>query len=147
MTALVRAVIAFSRQRRVHGVGVFINIDKDRCGAAICDGFARGHKRAGHRDNFVAGSDAESQKGQPEGFRAIADANRVLAIAECRKIFFESCDKGSSGESAAIDDFRDRSIELVAQRCVLGVKIEKRDFQFHSLLLDRSEFWQDFRRP
>ena len=59
----------------------------------------------------------------------------MLTGAECSEFILKCGDKRSAGESATINYFGDGPIELIAQRRVLSLKIEKRNFYFHNVAM------------
>ena len=50
----------------IDGERADIDVDKDRFRPGIRDGLRRRHEGHGHCDNFIAGSDAEGEQGEPE---------------------------------------------------------------------------------
>ena len=80
------------------------------------------------RDDLVAGSDAERHQRDEQGVGARRDADRrACTPSTARELTLEAVDLGPPDEPLAVADPGDGGEDLVAQRTVLRLEIEKRD--------------------
>jgi len=107
----------------VHVAGVGLDVHENRLGPGKADGLGRGHERAGRGDHLVALTDAQGQKGKPEGVGAVADGHAMLRPAVGGELPLEFLDEGAAGEGRGIEDGVDGRPDFFPDRCQLGFQI------------------------
>jgi hypothetical protein len=109
----------------VHRVALLIDIDKDRFCSAISDGLGRRHEGARDSYDFIALTDAEGEKSEPQGVRAIAIGADMFDATELGKLFFKPFHVGTASESTAVNYLVYRSPQLGPDGFVMEVEIKK----------------------
>ena len=122
----------------VHRVARGVDIDEHRSRPGVGDRLGGGHERAGDGDDLVPRADPQRQQAEPEGIGAVADADGVRRAAEGGELLLELRDKGAAGERSRVHDFGDRAQELLAQRRVMGAKVQEGDLHVHRLQVFRT---------
>ena len=95
-------------ESRIHVVGLFVHIHKNRLGAAIADRFGGSNKRIGDGDNLVTWTDAQPEQGQPQRIRSAAYTDALLCPAECSEILFKLLDKRPTGKGRFLHNIINR---------------------------------------
>src|SRR5579871_4690622 len=113
------------QQLRVHRVRALVHVHKDRLGPGIGDGFGGCEKRAGNSDDFIASTDSQRQKRQPNRFRTAAETDGESRSAKGGKLLLKARHKWAAREGSAIDDLLDGAENLSFERFVMRLQIKK----------------------
>ena len=108
---------------RIHVAGVRFDVYKYGIGPGKADGLGGGHEGAGRGDHLVGLTDAQGQKGKPEGVGAVADGHAMLRPAVGGELPLEFLDEGAAGEGRGVEDGVDGRPDFLPDRCQLGFEI------------------------
>ena len=84
-------------------------------------------ERECRRDDFVAGTDAERHQRDDQRVGSRRHADGVADANGCRELLFERVDLRAADEPLTVADAGDRCKDLVAQRTIWLLQIEKRN--------------------
>ena len=128
MIALVFAVRAVLKFRRIHRERVFVHIHEHRLSSAIGNGLDRGEECVRNGDYFISLSNPKRQESKPKRVCAVAHADGVFRTAVSCELLFESFHERPACKRAALDYFANGAIELVDQGGVMRLQIKKGNF-------------------
>jgi hypothetical protein len=113
-------------ERRVDVVGDRVAIDQHRHRAKRGHRERRGDEGVAGHDHFVARADAHRLEGQAQGVEARAHADGVLRPHHPGELALEGVDLRAEDVLAVHDDVADGGLDLIADRRMMGIEINKR---------------------
>jgi hypothetical protein len=111
---------------RVEQARLRIDVDENRTGSGEQDRLDSGDEGERRRDHLVARPDPGCAEDELDRRRAVRGADAVADVAVRRERLLELGDLRALDEPSVREHPGDRSLELLADRGVLGVEVEQR---------------------
>ncbi len=108
------------QQIRVQGVGVRVDIDKNRRSTQRADRFGSGNKGVRDGDHFITRPNAVGAQGEFQRSGAVADANTVGSATVSGKRILEGAHCRPHDKTGVVDYVLDRGVDFWADTGVLG---------------------------
>src|SRR5438067_836837 len=113
--------------RRLHRIGIWLDIDKYRLCADVTDRPCRCNKGKRNGDDLISRTYAASNHGQVQRASTGVDTDAVLNSAISGKLCFESFYKRAGSKMATIEDAMKRIANVRFDRQALAFEIQKRN--------------------
>src|SRR5947208_11184337 len=113
--------------RRLHRIGVWLDIDKNRLGADVTDRPCRCNKGKRNGDDLISRTYAASNHGQVQRASTGVDTDAMLNAAISGKLPFKSFYKRAGSKMATVEDAMKRIANLRFDRQALAFEIQKRN--------------------
>ncbi len=128
--ALVRGVIAAAIAPGSIVKVLGVDIDEDRFRAGVVNGGDRGDEREWNGDDLIPRADTGRKQGQMERAGSVVDADAGLRSAIGGEFFLEFGDLWTQGELAAVEHALNSRCDLIANRGVLRLQVDKGNHDF-----------------